>query len=98
MVQGLLLAWFTCEGYRHALKGNTPGHVRSMIRSYAVATVVLSFRIFHILFFVWGVPYHDNYAISQWLGLSGNALLAELLIVFIDQKSKSLRYLKTQQV
>jgi len=66
-----------------------------MIRSYATATVVLSFRIFHILFFLWKVPYQDNYVISQWLGLSGNLLMAEVIIFFMNYKIS--HKLKTQQ-
>ena len=81
MIQGALLGIFTYNGYRAALRGNKPAHVSNMIRSYAVATVVLSFRILHILFFLLKVPYQDNYAISQWLGLSSNLLIAELIIV-----------------
>jgi hypothetical protein len=30
------------------------------------------------------IPYQDNYAISQWLGLSGNALIAELVLLKIS--------------
>jgi len=96
MLQGIFLAWFTWQGYREISRGNRIAHVQWMIRSYAVATVVLSFRIFHILFFIWRVPYQDNYAISQWLGLSGNLLIAELVIVWMTIKIKHLQNLKSQ--
>jgi hypothetical protein len=89
MIQGVLLAAFTYKGYRSIQRGDKVAHVQFMIRSYAVATVVLSFRILHILFFLWKVPYQDNYAISQWLGLSGNLLLSELILVFITNKINS---------
>jgi hypothetical protein len=95
MLQGVLLALFTYKGYQAIMHGNKTEHVQYMIRSYAVATVVLSFRIFHILFFLWNVPYQDNYAISQWLGLSGNALLAEAIIIFMDLKTKNSLHLKS---
>ena len=45
------------------------------------------FRIYHILFFLWKVPYLDNYALSQWLGLAGNWWLAEILILMKNQQS-----------
>lgn len=80
LLQGTLLMLFTWRGYQHIVNRNSEGHVREMIRSYAVATVVLSFRILHIIFFLLQVPYHDNYAISQWLGLTGNLLIAEIII------------------
>jgi hypothetical protein len=94
MLQGVLLGWFTWEGYRAIARQNKLAHVQHMIRSYAVATVVLSFRILHILFFIWKVPYLENYAISQWLGLTGNLLLAEIIIMFTTDKLKNTQNLK----
>lgn len=92
MSQGILLAVFTYRGYQAIVAGDKVGHFHYMIRSYAIASVVLSFRILHILFFLWNVPYQDNYAISQWLGLFGNFLMAELIIFFIElKKSHSLK-------
>lgn len=90
LLQGALLAWFTWKGYQNILRHNVSVHVQYMIRSYAVAAVVLSFRILHIAFFLLKVPYQDNYAISQWLGLSGNMLVAELVILLTTyRKSRS---------
>jgi hypothetical protein len=92
MLQGILLAAFTYRGYQSIIGGDKAGHFHYMIRSYAIASVVLSFRILHILFFLLNVPYQDNYAISQWLGLFGNFLAAELIIFFIEvKKSHSLK-------
>jgi hypothetical protein len=87
MIQGILLGVFTYNGYRAGLKGIKTDHVAFMIRSFAVAAVVLTFRILHIFFFLLKVPYQDNYAISQWLGLSFNLLLAELIIVSTTRHS-----------
>lgn len=98
MLQGVLLALFTYKGYQAIMRGNRVEHVQYMIRSYAVATVVLSFRILHILFFLWNVPYQHNYAISQWLGLSGNILFAEVIIIFMGLKFKNSLHLKSQQL
>jgi hypothetical protein len=96
MLQGILLALFTWKGYVAIQQKNKSAHVAFMIRSYAVATVVLSFRIFHILFFVWKVPYQDNYAISQWLGLTGNLLIAELIVLFMTIKIRTVQNFKSQ--
>ncbi|HYG20381.1 MAG TPA: DUF2306 domain-containing protein [Ohtaekwangia sp.] len=95
MLQGILLGWFSWQGYREIQKKNKATHVQYMIRSYAVAAVVLSFRILHILFFLWRVPYQDNYAISQWLGLTGNLLLAEVVIL-ASHRLKNIPTLKIQ--
>lgn len=83
LIQGILLGLFTWQGYKAILRKDKSGHVQFMIRSYAVAAVVLTFRMLHILFFFWSVPYKDNYAISQWLGLTFNLLLAEVIIFFV---------------
>lgn len=95
MLQGILLVWFTYKGYAAIQQKHKTGHVQYMIRSYAVATVVLSFRIFHIILFLLNVPYLDNYAISQWLGLTGNLLFAELIILFIAHKVNPSQNLKS---
>jgi hypothetical protein len=94
MIQGILLAAFTWAGYRAILKGDKIAHLQNMIRSYAVATVVLTFRIFHIMFFLLRVPYQDNYAISQWLGMAINLLVAEICVVLISNKIKNSHHLK----
>ena len=88
MIQGILLGLFTWLGYQAIIRKDKTAHVQFMIRSYAVAAVVLTFRIFHILFFFWSVPYIDNYAISQWLGLTINLLLAEVIIALAASKLK----------
>lgn len=94
MIQGILLGLFTYQGYKAIRRKDKNAHVQFMVRSYAVAAVVLTFRILHIVFFFWAIPYQDNYAISQWLGLTINLLLAEVIIFFIVsslRKSPALR-------
>jgi hypothetical protein len=97
MLQGVLLAFFTYRGYAAITEGDRTAHLNFMVRSYAVVTVVLSFRVFHILFFFLKIPYQDNYAISQWLGLSGNLLAAEVLITYIGSvASGKISHFKSQ--
>jgi hypothetical protein len=85
LLQGILLALYTWKGYQKIITRDKMMHVQYMVRSYAVVAVVLSFRILHIIFFLLKVPYQDNYAISQWLGLTGNLLLAEFIIAYVRQ-------------
>jgi hypothetical protein len=85
LIQGLLLAFYSVRGYLSAKAGDTRHHIDHMIRSYSVATAVLTFRVLHILFFYLQVPYQDNYAISQWLGLTLNLVIAESIIVLKSQ-------------
>jgi hypothetical protein len=87
IIQGILLFWFTRAGLQKIRAFDQHAHVEYMIRSYAVAAVVLTFRILHIVFFVMKVPYLDNYAISQWLGLTVNLFIAEILVVFFQKKT-----------
>lgn len=94
MIQGILLGLFTYRGYQAIIRGDQSGHLAFVARSYAMAAVVLSFRILHILFFLWKIPYHINYALSQWLGLAGNALLTEMIILYLDYKIKNGYHLK----
>lgn len=91
VLQGLLLSWYTYQGYALIRKGDSANHVNAMIRSYAVATVVLTFRVLHLIFFMLNLPYQDNYAASQWLGLTFNLLIAELIII---GRSKSIHQVK----
>ena len=91
VLQGILLAWYTYRGVIMAGKGNTYDHINFMIRSYSVAAVVLTFRILHLAFFLLDLPYHDNYAISQWLGISVNLLAAELIIINRTKKAHQLK-------
>jgi uncharacterized membrane protein len=89
VLQGILLYYFTWRGLQAILKGQIQEHRRMMVRSYAVAAVVISFRVLHIIFFLINVRYQDNYALSQWLGLTGNILLAEILLISRNSFTKT---------
>jgi uncharacterized membrane protein len=89
ILQGILLYYFTWRGLQAILKGQIQEHRRMMVRSYAVAAVVISFRVLHIIFFLINVRYQDNYALSQWLGLTGNILLAEILLISRNSFTKT---------
>lgn len=86
VIQDLLVAYYSYQGYRAIHQRDKKFHFMNMIRSYAMVAVVLSFRLFHVIFFVLSVPYETSYAISQWLGITFNLLLAEILILFIQSK------------
>jgi hypothetical protein len=88
LVQGILLSLFTYKGYKAILYKNTNEHIQWMIRSYAIATAVLSFRIYHIIFFFTTIPYEDIYGLSQWLSLTGNALVAEFVLLYFFRSTK----------
>lgn len=90
LAQGILLSLFTYKGYKAIQEKNTSDHIQWMIRSYAIVTAVLSFRIFHIIFFFTSIPYEDIYGLSQWLSILVNLLLAEFIIAITINSKKTI--------
>jgi hypothetical protein len=87
--------WFftTYKGLSSILGKNVLAHKIWMIRSYAMAMTAVTFRIYHIVFYLLEWDHLENYEFSLWISVLGNLLLAEY---FIFRKSK--RYLSTFQV
>jgi hypothetical protein len=89
----MAIFWFysTYKGFTAAARDkNFLSHKFWMIRSYSMALTAVTFRIYHLAFFVAGVNHFDNYAISLWISVVGNAAVAELIIFL-----KSRNYLRT---
>lgn len=88
----MAMFWFftTARGLSTALKKNFLSHKNWMIRSYAMAMTAVTFRIYHILFFLFDWDHLENYEISLWISVLGNMFIAEWVIY---RKSRS--YLKT---
>jgi hypothetical protein len=88
----MALYWFytTAKGLQTILAKNVLAHKVWMIRSYSMALTAVTFRIYHIAFYYFGMDHLHNYEISLWISVLGNMLVAEYLIF---RKSKS--YLKT---
>jgi len=84
--------WFytTLKGFTTILKKNVLAHKIWMIRSYAMAMTAVTFRVYHLIFYLMDWDHLENYEISLWISVIGNMLVAEWLIW---RKSKS--YLKT---
>ncbi len=84
--------WFftTWKGLTTILKRNVIAHKIWMIRSYAMAMTAVTFRIYHLVFYMFDWNHLSNYEISLWISVLGNMLAAELIIF---RKSRS--YLKT---
>lgn len=85
--QGILLIYFSFKGYK-AVQRSIFEHIKYMIRAYAVALSVLTFRILHVIFIIIKIPYQDNYAISQWLSITLTLAMAELIIIYLMAKRK----------
>jgi hypothetical protein len=88
----MAIFWFitTINGLTTILKRNVLAHKNWMIRSYSMAMTAVTFRVYHILFYLSGWDHLHNYEISLWISVIGNMLVAEY---FIYRKSKA--YLKT---
>ena len=84
--------WFftTLKGLQTILKKNVLAHKIWMIRSYAMAMTAVTFRLYHIVFFLMGWDHLKNYELSLWISVLGNMLIAEWIIY---RKSKT--YLKS---
>lgn len=84
--------WFysTYKGFIAAAKQkNFLSHKYWMIRSYAMALTAVTFRVYHIVFFLLchdSMTHFQNYSISLWISVVGNALVAEAIIFFQSKK------------
>ena len=88
----MAISWFitTLYGFTTILKKNILAHKIWMIRSYAMAMTAVTFRIYHIIFYLLDWDHLENYELSLWISVIGNMLFAEWIIY---RKSRS--YLKT---
>lgn len=89
----MAIFWFysTYKGFTSAARDkNFLAHKFWMIRSYSMALTAITFRVYHIAFYLLGWDHFDNYAISLWISVFGNALVAEAIIF-----SQSRNYLTT---
>ncbi|HEX6332644.1 MAG TPA: DUF2306 domain-containing protein [Flavisolibacter sp.] len=88
----MALFWFftTWKGWSVIRKKQVLAHKIWMIRSYSMAMTAVTFRIYHLVFYMLGWDHLENYELSLWISVIGNMLVAESVIW---RKSKS--YLKS---
>src|SRR5688572_22756465 len=88
----MAIFWFltTLRGLQEILNKNMLAHKIWMIRSYAMAMTAVTFRVYHLIFYLLDWNHLENYEISLWISVIGNMLAAEWIIY---RKSRS--YLKT---
>lgn len=74
--------WFitTLYGLNTIHKRNVIAHKVWMMRSYAMAMTAVTFRVYHIVFYMMGWGHLENYELSLWISVIGNMLLAEWII------------------
>jgi hypothetical protein len=88
----MAIFWFitTFYGLKLIHKKNVLAHKIWMMRSYAMAMTAVTFRVYHIVFYLVGWGHLENYEVSLWISVIGNMLFAEYIIY---RKSRS--YLKS---
>ena len=74
--------WFitTRNGLFTIYKKNIIAHKIWMMRSYAMAMTAVTFRVYHIVFFLLNWDHLENYELSLWISVVGNMLFAEWII------------------
>lgn len=74
--------WFvtTLYGLTTIQKRNIVAHKVWMIRSYAMAMTAVTFRFYHIIFYLLDWGHLENYELSLWISVIGNMLFAEWVI------------------
>lgn len=84
--------WFitTLYGLTTIHKKNVLAHKIWMMRSYAMAMTAVTFRIYHIVFYLLDWGHLENYELSLWISVVGNMLFAEWIIY-----RKSKKYLQS---
>ncbi|MFN3403954.1 MAG: DUF2306 domain-containing protein [Cytophagaceae bacterium] len=87
LIQGLFLFYFTYKAVLDVKNGDMKGHREHMIRSYSMASAVLSFRILHLLLLICNIPYTEVYTLSQWMSMTIHLLAAEVIIEYNKKKS-----------
>jgi hypothetical protein len=78
----MAIFWFitTYYGLSTILKKNVLAHKVWMVRSYAMAMTAVTFRIYHIVFYMLNWGHLENYELSLWISVVGNMLFAEYII------------------
>ena len=91
-----MAAWWFITTYKGLMKihqRNVLAHKIWMLRSYSMAMTAVTFRVYHIMFYLIGWGHLENYEISLWISVIGNMLFAEW-IIFRESKY----YLKAIQI
>ncbi len=74
--------WFvtTLYGFTTIHKRNVLAHKIWMMRSYSMAMTAVTFRVYHIVFYLLNWDHLENYELSLWISVVGNMLFAEWII------------------
>lgn len=96
LLLGVLTFGTTLRGWLCMRRGQTRDHIIWMIRSFAMITTAITFRIYNIGLYELGMDEDAIYNVALYLSLAGNAAVAEGLILRMKLRFHSERTSKTQ--
>lgn len=72
----------TLAGWRTAMPAtrDLDAHRKWMLRSFALASSAITFRIYHMAGYMAGLPEQTNYIACLWLSILGNLAVAEAIL------------------
>ncbi len=80
LLLGALTATTTWRGWAAMRRGDVRGHAAWMLRSFAMATSAITFRIAHVGLQLTGIDPEVGFLTALYLSIAGNALAAEWLL------------------
>lgn len=80
LLLGVLTTVTTWKGWIAMRRERTEDHGRWMVRSFAMITTALTFRIEHIVFQEFGIAPETGFLAALYLSIAGNAVAAEWLL------------------
>lgn len=79
-ISGVFWWYFTLAGWKAVRRGDMAAHIRSMVRSYALALSAPAFRVIQLGFYLTDMDDETNYVLSLWLSLAVSVWLSESCI------------------
>lgn len=101
LILGFLTTITTWKGWIAMRRHQVQQHITWMIRSFAMITTALSFRVEHIIFQEIGLAPETGFLTALYLSILGNAAVAEALIYLIQRKktkTKPTRHHETKTI
>lgn len=86
LILGVATTLTTWKGWLAMRRHQLQQHITWMIRSFAMVTTALTFRIEHIVFQEIGLAAETGFLVALYLSIIGNALVAEWLLWRIRRK------------
>ena len=89
LLLGVVTFWTTWRGWTAMRKSRTHDHVIWMIRSFAMVTTAITFRIYNIALYELGMSLDTGYQAALGLSLAGNAAAAEWILFRMQSHANS---------